>query len=68
MVTVPDSALIDLRKLYKVGNMNRKNGNLEVKVISAEKPLPNALLVQPTLEELYLSYFDLEEAEACLSL
>ena len=67
-VTVPDSALISLRKLYKVGNMNRKNGNLEVKVISDEKPFPDALLVQPTLEELYLSYFELEEAEACLSL
>jgi len=67
-VTVPDAALISLRKLYKVGNMNRKNGNLEVKVISDEKPFPDALLVQPTLEELYLSYFELEEAEACLSL
>lgn len=67
-VTVPDSALINLRKLYKVGNMNRKNGNLEVKVISDEKPFPDALLVQPTLEELYLSCFDLEEVEACLSL
>jgi ABC-type multidrug transport system ATPase subunit len=68
VITVPDSTLTDLRKGYKVGNMSRKNGNLEVKIISNEKPFPNALLAQPTLEELYLSCFELEEAERCFSL
>lgn len=66
-VTVPDTALPDLRKLYKVGGISRRNGLLEVKIISDEKPLPGALSAQPTLEDLYLSCFD-EEAEKCFSL
>ena len=62
-VAVPDLALADLRKLYKVGSISRKNGFLEVKIISNEKPYASAILAQPTLEELYLSCFDIEGAE-----
>jgi hypothetical protein len=61
-VEIPEAALNDIKQKNKVGNIRRKQEKIEVRLISAKKPLPGAVQVEPGIEDIYLYYFD-EEAE-----
>ncbi|MDQ0253558.1 ABC-type multidrug transport system ATPase subunit [Evansella vedderi] len=60
-VTVTQEELGSLQKTFKVGNIHRKASGIELRIVSGDRPLPNATEVQPSLEDVYLYYFD-EEA------
>jgi ABC-type multidrug transport system ATPase subunit len=59
---IPEEALLELEKEYKIGNVVRREDGVEVRIISDTKPVFNAVPQQPRLEDMYLYYFD-EEAE-----
>lgn len=63
VASILDSELEKTKKLYRVGGINRQNDKLEIRIISDKKPLLGAVLAKPTLEELYLDNFDIEEKE-----
>lgn len=42
---------------YRVSNIKAENDHAELRIISSEKPLPEATPVQPTLEDVFLHYF-----------
>lgn len=46
-----------------VGNMKNNGTNIVLRVISKEKPIDTAVLTEPTLEDLYLYYFEEEGTE-----
>lgn len=60
---IPESALVELERDYRIGNVVRKGNGIEVRIISDTKPIPNAVLQESRLEDMYLYYFD-EEVEA----
>lgn len=60
---IPESALVELERDYRIGNVVRKGNGIEVRIISDTKPIPNAVLQDSRLEDMYLYYFD-EEVEA----
>lgn len=51
-----------LIKKYKISNMKSTGSQVELRIISPCKPLPEAVATQPTLEDVFLHYFD-EKAE-----
>lgn len=42
---------------YKVSNMKAEGNTVELRIISPDSPLPGAVCVQPTLEDVFLHYF-----------
>lgn len=42
---------------HKIGNIMQKSDGMEVRIISDEKPLAQAVLIQPILEDVYTYYF-----------
>ena len=42
---------------YKISNMKAEGNAVELRIISREQPLPGAVCVQPTLEDVFLHYF-----------
>jgi ABC-type multidrug transport system ATPase subunit len=59
---IPEEAFMELEREYKIGNVVRREDGVEVRIISDTKPVFNAILQQPRLEDIYLYYFE-EEAE-----
>jgi ABC-type multidrug transport system ATPase subunit len=57
-----EEALTEVKDIYKVVNIVPKDDCIELRIISEEKPVFNAVEVTPTLEDLYMYYFD-EEVE-----
>ncbi len=64
-----DAAKADaISRRLKVSNLKNEDGKTAVlRVISEEDPLPGALPVMPTLEDLYLYYFESGKTDASLS-
>lgn len=56
--TVPEHSLAELQRQFCVGNIMRRPDGVEVRVIADEKPILNAQLVAPRLEDIYLYYFE----------
>lgn len=56
-IHVAESALPELKKHYKISNILRVSGGIEVKIISDKPPLPDAIAVEPDLEDYYLYHF-----------
>ena len=56
--TVPEQSLAELQRQFCVGNIMRRPDGVEVRVIADEKPILNAQLVAPRLEDIYLYYFE----------
>lgn len=54
---VPEDSLEDLQKRFCVGNIMRRPDGVEVRVIADEKPILNAQIAVPRLEDIYLYYF-----------
>ncbi len=46
-----------LLKKYKISNMKSDAQGVEVRIISEEKPIPNAVLEEANLEDVFLYYF-----------
>ena len=42
---------------YKISNMKAESNAVELRIISREQPMPGAVCVQPTLEDVFLHYF-----------
>lgn len=61
-IQTTEDALVQLKNICKIVNIVPKNECTEVRVISEEKPIFNAIQVDPTVEDLYMYYFD-EEGE-----
>ncbi|MCZ0703711.1 ABC-type multidrug transport system ATPase subunit [Natronobacillus azotifigens] len=61
--SVEQGALSQLQKSYKVGNIQRAESGIEIRIVSDVKPMPNALSVSPTLEDVYLYFFEKEAEE-----
>ncbi|MDF2674129.1 MAG: transporter ATP-binding protein [Clostridiales bacterium] len=59
---IPEDALMEMEKDYRIGNVVRRDGGVEVRIISDVKPVNNAVIQEPRLEDMYLYYFD-EEVE-----
>ena len=64
-----DAAKADaISRRLKVSNLKNESGETAVlRVISEEEPLPGASGVKPTLEDLYLYYFESGKTDAALS-
>ena len=46
-----------LMKKYKISNVRAEAHGAELRIISAEKPLPDAVMAEPVLEDVFLYYF-----------
>jgi ABC-2 type transport system ATP-binding protein len=60
-VRIPEIRLAELKQKYVIGNILRHQNGIEVRVLSEEAPLPDAVAVDPDLEDYYLYHFG-EEA------
>lgn len=58
--TVQNEELDKLKKNSIIANLQNKETGIEVRVVSDTKPLENAILEKPTLEDSYLSIFNNE--------
>ncbi|WP_062049529.1 ABC transporter ATP-binding protein [Bacillus sp. JCM 19034] len=56
-VLIDQDELDNVQRLYKVGNIQRKEHKIEVRVISDQQPYPYAEEIPPTLEDVYLYHF-----------
>lgn len=54
---VPQSMVSAITKKYKVSNMKTNQHEVELRIISAEKPYEAAIYAPPTLEDVFLYYF-----------
>ena len=50
--------MIKLNRDYKVSNIKMEGSNVVLRIIAEEQPIDGAVKVEPTLEDLFLSYFD----------
>ncbi|OIJ21294.1 ABC transporter ATP-binding protein [Anaerobacillus alkalidiazotrophicus] len=57
---VGQEELSKLQRSHKVGNIQRGEKGIEVRIVSDEKPMTNAVAVSPTLEDVYLYFFERE--------
>jgi ABC-2 type transport system ATP-binding protein len=65
--TVPEHTLAELQRRFCVGNVMRRPEGVEVRVIADEKPVLNAQLVTPRLEDIYLYYVERGPEELWIS-
>lgn len=54
---VPQSMVSEMTKKYKISNMKTNQHEVELRIISAEKPCETAVYAPPTLEDVFLYYF-----------
>lgn len=59
---IPENALMELERDYRIGNIARRGNEVEVRIIADTKPMHNAVIQEPRLEDMYLYYFN-EEVE-----
>ena len=60
-LTVQEEEVEKVQVGNKIGNITRIQDGYQLRIISEEKPHPNAVREKPNLEDLYLYYFDEEE-------
>lgn len=60
---VEQEELSKIQNTYKVGNIQRSEVGIEVRIVSDQQPLSNAVTVPPTLEDVYLYFFEREVQE-----
>lgn len=56
-VDILPEELIYIEEQYKVGAIEKHGGRIRVRLYHHKKPLPQAVMKEPTLEDLYLYYF-----------
>lgn len=47
----------ELNEAYAVSNLKSCGEQVELRIVSKEKPYPKATIVQPVLEDAYLYYY-----------
>ncbi|MCT8138389.1 ABC transporter ATP-binding protein [Anaerobacillus sp. CMMVII] len=57
---VTQEKLATIQREFKVGNIQRNETGIEIRIVHDLKPLENAEEVAPTLEDVYLYFFDME--------
>jgi len=62
-LTVAPHEVDALMLAHRVGNVAKKDGMAELRIVSREKPSPAALPAKPGLEDLYLYHFEEATAE-----
>lgn len=55
---VEHSMVSAIMRKYKVSNMKSQSHGVELRVISSEKPFSDAVCVEPSLEDVFLYYFE----------
>lgn len=60
---VEENKLDELNRNFKVGNIMRSEKGIEVRIISDAKPLYQAKVEVPRLEDLYMYYFEEEQTD-----
>jgi ABC-2 type transport system ATP-binding protein len=55
---IAEQFLSDLQEAFRIGNIVRTAEGIKVRLIAEQKPLVNAVLEVPSLEDVYLYYFD----------
>jgi ABC-2 type transport system ATP-binding protein len=55
---IPEHLLSEFQDKFRIGNIVRKPDGIEIRLIAEEKPLFDARLESPRLEDVYLYYFD----------
>lgn len=56
-VSLPQEAVAEYMKTYKVSNVKTIPGGAQLRIVSGEKPAENAVRETATLEDLFLDYF-----------
>ncbi|MDG5789072.1 ABC transporter ATP-binding protein [Evansella sp. AB-P1] len=56
-VVVTKEELPTIQREYKIGNIQRNEKGIEIRIIHDTKPFPNALQVPASLEDVYLYFF-----------
>lgn len=46
-----------MMKQFKVSNMKSERGMVELRIIADRPPIPEACVIEPTLEDVFLYYF-----------
>lgn len=59
-VSVNQADLAGIQSRFKVGNIQRNDAKIGLRIVYDEKPLPHAIEVPATLEDVYLYFFDEE--------
>ncbi len=57
-IIVNNDKLNELEREFKVVNIQEKENGVSLRIISETKPMPNAICVQPSLEDVYIYYFE----------
>lgn len=65
-VLIQENELTSIHRQYKVGNIQRQEEGIKVRIVSDKKPLAHAKEVSPNLEDVYLHYFSESLAEGDL--
>lgn len=55
---VDKNAIPALAKKYKIANKKLEQGSVTLRIISAQKPMSDAVMVSPSLEDVFLYYFE----------
>ncbi|WP_312476586.1 ABC transporter ATP-binding protein [Neobacillus sp.] len=58
VVKAAESEIPRYQELFKVGNIVRSDGGVELRIISDDRPSPAATVTNPNLEDLYLYFFE----------
>lgn len=54
--TVPEEIAAELNETYAVSNLKGCGEQVELRIVSKKKPHPDAVIVEPVLEDAYLYY------------
>lgn len=57
-VTINNNQLNEFEQKFKIGNVQQKEDNISLRIISETKPLHNAIYIKPSLEDVYIYYFE----------
>ncbi|HLH63775.1 MAG TPA: ATP-binding cassette domain-containing protein [Ktedonobacteraceae bacterium] len=66
-LTVPQAEFNTLRAQYRVSSAIPRNGSIEMRVVAPTRPHPQAMPTNPTLEEAYLFFQEMEGQTALAS-
>jgi len=52
-VTVNQGAFVEMRRRYLISHVERQPGRVQLRILSSERPHPDAVPVEPTLKDAY---------------
>lgn len=63
VATIEQNQLAAVQSKFRIGNIQRNQRGIELRMIHDKQPLENAVMIDPTLEDVYLYYFEEEVIE-----